>query len=62
MVAQLRATDKRAAGTVDDRDMGHGHMENKNDRTSGGMEVCVLDDEHHEWLDEPGQKPQGQED
>ena len=40
MVAQLRATDKRAAGTVDDRDMGHGHMENKNDRTSGGWKYA----------------------
>ena len=54
MEIPLPTTDKRAAETVDDSAMEDGHKENKRARTFGGLEVCVLDDNHDEWLDELG--------
>ena len=61
MEIQLPTTDKRAVGTVEDSGMEDSHKESKRTRTTGGMEVCVLDDKCDEWLDELGQMLEDQE-
>ena len=48
MEIQLPATDKRAVGTVEGSGMEDGPEESKRAKTIGGMEVCVLDDNHDE--------------
>ena len=61
--SRTAATDGQASAWKSRRQRdGECHSESKRARTTGGKEVCVLDDIYDEWLDEPGQLLEDQED
>ena len=57
----LKNSSQRAVGRVEDSETKDRHNESKRARTTGGMEVCVPDDNCDEWLEEPGQMLEDQE-